>query len=348
MAKEPANLVAPRGSVYQDVEPMGQPRAIIPVGDVAMRMQSKIVTAQKVALPRNEPAVRQRLISMAAAAGEKYFYSIPYGGKGGGTMVMGPSVKLTSDAARVWGNCEVNCEYVAETESHFVFDGVFIDYETGYVLRRPYLQRKDQDVGIKDRSRALDQVFQIAASKATRNVIYRAIPEIVDAAYEAAQQGLVEKVGKNPDAYRERITTFLADEGVPLARVERLYGKPLDKMSNNDLAKLSSQCVAVKDNMIQADECWPAEEGEAPTKKPDPAAKPKAEPKKEATAKKEEAKPAAAEEKKTADPEPKKEEAKADAPKEAEAKPAKQEEPAAAEDEASGEETKAPGELMFD
>lgn len=264
MAKEPTQqLVGPQSGMYGDVAGSEQSRPMLPAGDTAMRMQTRIVTAQKVALPRSEVGVRQQMISDAAAAGDKYFYSIPFKGKSGGTMVEGPSVKLTSDAARRWGNCEVDCEFVGETHTHFIFEGIFTDFETGYVLRRPYRQRKAQDVGIADSERALDQIFQIGASKATRNVVHRALPELVDSAFEAARAGLVKKIGAKPDEWRKKMRGFIDQQGVPINRIERLYGKALDKFTNQDLAKLASQCSAVQDNMIDADLCWPPGEESA-------------------------------------------------------------------------------------
>lgn len=269
MAKEPT-LATPRDTIYSDAGLPAQPRPQLPaVADQMYRMQSRIVTAQNVAKPRNEVLIRNKLLANAAAAGEKYFYTLPFktnDGKGGRTYVMGPSIKLCADAARLYGNCEVDCQFVQETDSHFVFNGTFIDYETGYVLHRPFLQRKSQDVGMKDYDRSLDQVFQIAASKATRNVIHRALPELIDAAYEMAKKSLVDRVGKALPENREKVQGFLAEQGIPEARITRIYGKPIERMDAVDLTKLMTQCSSVADGIIDADECWPAEgEGEKRT-----------------------------------------------------------------------------------
>ena len=260
MAKETATTNS-TPTLYDPTPDAGQDRPNLPVAEQMFRSQGRVITAQNVQKPRSEPAVLQKLKSSAASAGEKYFYMLPFKGSDGRTNVMGPSVKLCSDAARMWGNCEVDCRFAEETPTHFIFDATFIDHETGYVLHRPFLQRKDQNVGQKDKSRGLDQIFQIAASKATRNVIHRALPELVDQAYEVAVKSLADTVGKNAAMYRERISSFLEEHEIPLARIQRIYGKTLDKMDNHDLAKLAAQCSSVNDNMITADECWPPEDG---------------------------------------------------------------------------------------
>lgn len=255
-------LAEPQGTIYDDPRELAQQRPPLQVAEQSFKSVGRVITAQNIAKPRSEPAVLQRLKASAAAAGDRYFYMLPFKSSDGKTNVMGPSIKLCSDAARMWGNCEVDCQFVEETPTHFVFNGTFIDHETGYVLHRPYLQRKDQNVGMKDKGRALDQIFQIAASKATRNVIHRAIPEVVEAAYQVAVQSLADKVGKKADEYREKIASFLAEREIPIERIQRIYGKTLPKMDNHDLARLAAQCTSVVDNMISADECWPPQADE--------------------------------------------------------------------------------------
>lgn len=358
MAKDTTPALA---TPYDPVPEEGQPRPQLPaVAESMTRMQTAVVTAQNVHKPRNEVQIRNKLVAYAAAAGEKYFYTLPFKTQDGKTNVMGPSIKLCSDVARLWGNCEVDCKFVQETPTHFVFEGIFIDWETGYVLHRPFLQRKEQNVGMKDAGRALDMIFQIAASKATRNVIHRALPDFVDTAYETAVQGLANKVGKDADGYRERIKTFLAKVEIPLKRIERIYGKPLAKMDNHDLAKLAAQCTAVNDNMIDAEEQWPRPEAgdetepkKVETSKKTDTAKPKADAKK---ADKPKAESATKQEQKKAESEKADaEESPAEEPAEQEA--AKPEPPAEAEPEAAEEQETEPaaepagddeGELRFD
>jgi hypothetical protein len=96
----------------------------------------------------------------------------------------------------------------------------------GFVLERPFQQRKGQNVGGgMDKDRATDIVFQIGTSKAARNVVCNALSEFTDFAFAVAREQLVEKVGKNLDKFRNQVLERLATLKVDVKRVELTRGK---------------------------------------------------------------------------------------------------------------------------
>ena len=249
---------------------------------------------------------------------ERLVYRIPFGGE----TVEGPTIKCAMMAARLFGNSAVECIPVEDKPTHWTFLARFRDQERGVSVVRAFRQRKNQKTGMerKDRERAIDLLFQVGQSKAVRNVIVAAIPDIVDEMVESCKSGVLERINKNlPDAI-ERVVNGIANLGVDLKRVERRVGKIATKWLAPDVVQLISQISAINDGMASADELFPPVDGDAAkvedkseaketkdekTDKPKTAAKAKAEPKPE---------PKAAEPK--SEPEPK-----TDQPREPEAEP---------------------------
>src|SRR5690349_6107042 len=65
--------------------------------------------AQAIIVPRDEARVLLKISTLATAAGEDWYYRIPFKDKKGGTTwVEGPSIKLANDIARIYGSCDVD------------------------------------------------------------------------------------------------------------------------------------------------------------------------------------------------------------------------------------------------
>lgn len=251
------------------------------------KAMSQIVTAQRVAVKRDQARVLQEIKSFAAAAGSKYYYDIPFKDRKTGktTHVIGGSIKLAVDLARAYGNCTAEVAMQSESATHWNFIARFIDYEKGFTYTRPFQQRKGQDTGMRDGGRAADMVFQIGASKALRNVVLGALAVYADTAVDEARSGLVEKITKNEVASRDRLREIINEMEIDIRRVERAYGKIAQKWTPADMARIYGELTSIKDGFAFADEIYPAlDEGDASDsggekENPEAADKPKQTPK---------------------------------------------------------------------
>lgn len=231
-------------------------------------MHTEIFTAQRVAVARDVGRVMQNLRALAAAAGtDNYVYRIPFKNRKTGTIeyVEGPTIGLALDLAREWGNTQVDCRLADETPTHWNFEARFVDLERGFVLRRPFQQRKFQDTGMKDQARSADIVFQIGASKAIRNVIVNALKSMAEMLVTTAKEDLLQRIERKPDQARAFIATELGKLGVDIARVERVVGRPHAKWLVPEMAKVFAEITSVNDGMIDPEDVWPlaAEQAEA-------------------------------------------------------------------------------------
>lgn len=256
-----------------------------------------IITAQRVALPRDDGKVIQKIRALAQYAADDWYYSFPVKSKDGSkSAVEGPSIKGAMAVARLYGNCQVNCA-VQETPTSWIFNARFVDFETGFCLERPFQQRKGQSsMKTGDKGRQEDIAFQIGASKAIRNVICNALEFFTDRAFEAAKNSIVEKVGKNLEGYRQKIGTRLSEMNIPVRNVETLYGKPAKDWTAHEVAKIIAEIQSIQDGMATSADVFPEPRvEEKPEEKPEPKAEPtaKAEAAPKETAKQETAAPAA-------------------------------------------------------
>lgn len=217
-----------------------------------------IISAQRVAVERDEQKILNKLKIMASMAGDKYYYRFPVKSKNGSTnYIEGPTIKLANDLSRIYGNCLVDAR-VFDNGDNWIFYARFVDIETGYSLTRAYQQRKGQKtINTKDAGRALDQIFQIGQSKAQRNVICKALESYTDFALEIAHKSIVERIGKNLGASVEKAKNWLAEMRVDVRRVEKTVGKTADQWTAPDVARVVAEMSAVRDGMAIADEIWP-------------------------------------------------------------------------------------------
>lgn len=219
-----------------------------------------IVTAQKVAVERDEGKILGKLRVMAQAVGDDWFYRFPVKSKGQTNWIEGPSIKCANNVARMYGNCEVDTRIVDNGDSWIIY-AKFSDYETGFSYTRPFQQRKNQGSIRGDADRQLDIALQIGISKAIRNVICNALETFTNYAFEEAKSAIVAKVGKNLDAYRDRVIGRLTDMQVDLHRVEFTVGRASKDWLAPDIARIITQLQAINDGMATVDETWPAQEG---------------------------------------------------------------------------------------
>jgi hypothetical protein len=231
-------------------------------------LSERVIGAQPVEVYRDEQKVLTKLRTLAAAAGSDWFYRFPVKKKEGGQdWIEGPSIKLANDVARIFGN-NVNEVREIDVGDAWVFYARFTDIETGFSMERAYRQRKSQSsMRTRDADRSLDIAYQIGQSKAIRNCIVNSLQIYADYAFEQARNSLVEKIGKDLAAWRERTLQGISKMGVELARVERAIGRPAKDWLAPNIAQVISMMQSVADGMASADDVFPS---------PEPAATPAA------------------------------------------------------------------------
>lgn len=239
----------------------------VPAALPAVSVQDGIISAQKVAVERNELKILEKLKVLAAAAGENWYYRWPVNNRDGSTTwVEGPSIKLANDLARIYGNCQVDVRAFDQGDSWMLY-ARFVDIESGYSLTRAFQQRKNQQtIKTKDAGRALDIVFQIGQSKAIRNVVCNALQTLADFAKEEAKNNLVERVGKKLDEYRTKVMIRLTDLKIDQKRVEATVGRTAENWLAHDVARIIAELQAIQDGMAHPDDLYP--DPNAPTERP--------------------------------------------------------------------------------
>jgi hypothetical protein len=239
--------------------------ATMPVGPQQVIIDDKHYGAVRVQVERDIGKVLANVKKIAQAAGDEFYYRWPVKNKDGLTdWIEGPSVKCTNAVSRIFGNCMVRVRAVDQGE-HWMLAAQFVDVESGFLLERPFQQRKGQNIGGKmDSARALDIVFQIGVSKATRNVVNNGISDVVDYAFREAKEAIVGRIGADPERYRARIKQRLEDLRVDPKRVERRLGRTFDKWLTPDLAMVIAEIQAINDGMADPDDMWPQIAVQAP------------------------------------------------------------------------------------
>lgn len=246
-------------------KPVGETsNQLVPLPSANVAISDAIITAQKVAVERDEAKILRRIKVMAQAAGEDWYYRYPARNQDGSTsFIEGPSIKCANNVARMYGNCQVDTRVVDNGDSWIIY-ARFCDYETGFSYTRPFQQRKNQRaVNAKDGGRLLDIALQIGVSKAIRNVICNALETFTNFAEQEAKAAIVGRIGDKIEHYRERVVHRLGELRVEVARVEASVGRASADWLAPDIARIIAQIQAIGDGMATADETWPGAQGAA-------------------------------------------------------------------------------------
>jgi hypothetical protein len=256
------DLMDPRDKLESMVgfaQPVGGELAVVtPAPNAGMTISDGIITAQKVEVERDDAKVLRKIATLAAVAGEDWFYTFPVKKRGGGTeSIEGPSIKCANNVARAYGNCQVDTR-VQDAGSSWIIYARFVDYETGFSMMRPFQQDKGAGaIGGTNDARRRDMAFQMGVSKAIRNVVCNALETFTTFAFEEAKKNLVGRIGKDLPKYRERVLERIKEMGVDLKRVELTAGRTVDAWIATDVARIVAQIKAIGDGMATIEETWP-------------------------------------------------------------------------------------------
>jgi hypothetical protein len=234
---------------------------------------------------RDLEQVERRIKDVAKLEGDALYYEFPVRQKNGQMgKVIGPSVKLAYALVNAYGNCATDCE-VVDTDEAWIFNATFVDRETGSVNSRLFRQRKGQESVKTDKERMQDIAFQIGQSKAIRNVVVNSLRHVADRAVELAQEAIVTKIEKKPEAFRDKAVKRLAEYGIGIERVNAVIGSGPDQWKPIEIARVISGLQAITDGVARAEDVWPTPQQEAPPAPPPPGGEPETKGKKPAAKK---------------------------------------------------------------
>ena len=261
MASDPfggMEFESPRALATQQFQPAQ-------AGSRSDQAMAEIITAQRVAVKRDKSEILREARELAVAAGQSYFYRIPFKNRDKGTTdyVEGPSISCAMGAVSVYGNCRVEAFPAQETATHWTFVARFVDFEKGVTIMRSFQQRRGQSSGMKDQGRQEDIVFQIGQSKAMRNVVVAALPWLTQEMFASAKQGLLQRIERNPENARNWLLKQFDELDIEITRVERVVGRTHAKWLAPDMAKLFVQVQSILDSMADKDDLFPASAGQA-------------------------------------------------------------------------------------
>lgn len=244
-------------------------------GATVQAIQTKYATAVAVQKPRNIHAIEKACKDEAAMAGESCFY----GWGTGDDRIEGPSVDCAMIAVRNWGNCAVTMEPMIETPTSYIFTAAFVDLETGFTIERQFRQSKNWKVyGRMDEERKADVRFQLGASKATRNVVLKAMPAwLIDRMMDQAKSGVREKLeayikDKGIDAARSLALRALEKYGVTQDRIEAKFGKKMPAWAVEELVILKGDLKALESGQESSDVLFPDPKASEPESTPEASA----------------------------------------------------------------------------
>ena len=215
--------------------------------------------AQMIVKPRNMAEVLLTLNTLAAAAGEDWYYRFPVKNKKTGQTeyIDGPSIKLANDVAHYYGNCEIDPWTSNEGIDFWEFSARFVDLETGFSMTRQFRQSKGAArIGGGDAGRNMEIAFAIGQSKAIRNVIVNSLQSICDHACKQAHNAIVDRIGRDIDNWRTKIVERISAL-VPLPRVEAVIGRPVRDWLATDIARVYAMGAGISDGMATVDETFP-------------------------------------------------------------------------------------------
>ncbi len=227
-----------------------------------VQTRSSYQTAVQVIRPRNLQDIERRCLVEAQMAGDSYYYSW----KQGGEIIEGLTVGAALSMVRNFGNCAIECR-VVEQPLCYVFEGVFIDLETGFNLVRPFRQNKvspkKKDGGdVYKGERGTDIIFQIGTSKAMRNAVLNALPKFLsDKVFSEAKKNVRSKIETmGIEKAKSMILKKALALGISQERVEEQYGKE-HGWNIEVVIQVTSALRAVEDGLEKDIELFPLLDG---------------------------------------------------------------------------------------
>jgi hypothetical protein len=244
-------------------------------------------TAMMVPMPRQEEEAIKRIEAECAADPKAMLFSWPVENRAEGTTstVEGPTIKMAMCLAREWGNCAATAKLVEETMSSYLFEGVYVDLQTGFNCVRPYRMAKKNfsGKGKMQQDRAEDMVFEIGVSKATRNAVINGIPaRVLQRGIRAVKAALGTKdLAGGAAVGLQRVLSAFAPLKLVQADLERKIGKPAAGWNKEDYGTLRVALDSITAGEATVDQLFPKAPKSQTSTKPAEEPKPKIQEEKE-------------------------------------------------------------------
>lgn len=244
---------------------------------VAAREKAAVEARFLVAIrrPRNSDEARLRIL--AACQRPRFAESVQYAKPIGGKRVVGLSIRFAEEAARAWGNLDIQAIVVYDDQKRRIYRVTGTDLETNStqhqdvlvekVVERRAVRQGDEIVGRRTNTQGEtvylkaateDEILtksNAALSKARRNVILSLIPsDIREEAEETAIKTLQKRDATDPTAARKQILDSFFQVGVMPDQVQAMLGKPLEQVTPADLQLLRTVFTALRDGEATWDE----------------------------------------------------------------------------------------------
>lgn len=212
---------------------------LISAGAQIVQVRTKHQLMVAVQRPRDDEKFSMKLKAEAAAAGEDFFYSIPFKDHKPNCqdrrrcncpveLVEGPGVGLARSAVRLWGNCSVDTMPEHEAVDHWLVGAYFIDFETNFTKHET--KRISKIVTLKGgrtavaKDKQLDLEYQKGASKVERDVILHAMPRhVIEQAFEIAKAAALQEKKPMKEQIARVIRRF-SEMDVSLQMIEDYIG----------------------------------------------------------------------------------------------------------------------------
>jgi hypothetical protein len=286
----PENIVTGR-ELMDNGTSVIDPSEVINTGGTMVRSQTHFHTAISRMKPRKMDNVVANIMEEAAHAGASWYYRWKVKSKRGReSYVEGGTIGLAYALYREWGNCALDINHEI-SNGYVTFTANFVDLEKCTSLPRQFRMKFTPAVGDYADARWEDIQFQIAQSKASRNVILAAIPKwIKDAAIARANKSEISSIEKAGLAEsRQKVIDFFSGYGVEVDQLESHLNKIQKNWTASDIADFKGIAESIRSGEIRASDVFDITDKNKPESKPDPKPE-KDEPKKRQPKKKQESK----------------------------------------------------------
>ena len=243
------------------------------IGDGAMVQQVRTVHVTSVSVAKPRPSLQEierRAIEEGRYDSEKMLYSWTTKNKDGSTgLVEGPTVEMAMLLARIYGNCSVLCALLSETKTHWYFDAVFVDRETGFEHKvlLPHSKPVVANRGKMDLERIFQSEFLVGQAKAKRKVVIDAmnrglVRRLMGIAKAAIGKKAVERSGGLKKTI-DKIIPYFEQQNVDLAMLETKIGKKASEWTFNDIGTIKALAKSIKDGITTIEDEFFKEAGSA-------------------------------------------------------------------------------------
>lgn len=222
---------------------------------IAQEIQTAIVLAKR--FPRSEADAREKIIRCCQrkdfAEKARYKYSRGQGEKK--TDIIGPSIVVARELARLWGNIRYGYKIISDTEEHRMIEAYAWDLETNqheiqHDTFRKLQQRTQKDgptIWVVPDERDLAELTRNKAGRIVRNCIIHVMPfDLVADVVEAALSTCVEQARKDPDGTLKDIIAGFSKINVPIKELENYVGHALNACSPEELEELRAVWHAIQ------------------------------------------------------------------------------------------------------